>query len=114
MIDHLKQLNLFKKFDATRNDPYELQTSRLATRIFLIVFILTMCILLIYALVSVRTQSFTILQPSQSTFENLYMEYSSEVKCICKQSFISYENFLSFSHLNIIQSVQVYLYLRLG
>ncbi|CAF1043789.1 unnamed protein product [Adineta ricciae] len=95
MIDHLKQLNLFKKFDATRNDPYELQTSRIATRFFLIVFLLTMCILVIYVLVSVRTQSFTILQPSQSTFENLHMKYSSEVKCACKQSFISYESFIS-------------------
>ncbi|CAF0798760.1 unnamed protein product [Adineta ricciae] len=97
LIDHLKQFNLFKKFDATRNDPYELRTSRIATRFFSIVFLVTMCILVIYALVSVRTQSFTILQPSQSTFENLYMKYSSEVKCACKQSFISYESFLSLS-----------------
>ncbi|UJR11653.1 hypothetical protein I4U23_015834 [Adineta vaga] len=95
--DQLKQLNLFKKYDATRNDPYELQTSRIATRTYIVLFPLTMCILIIYASVNVRTQTFTISQPSHSTFENLHMEYSSKVKCPCKQSYIPYDSFLSLS-----------------
>ncbi|UJR38740.1 hypothetical protein I4U23_031405 [Adineta vaga] len=93
----LKQMNLFKKYDATHNNPYDLQTARIATRIYIILFVLTMCILIIYESVAVRTQTFTISQPSQTTFEKLHIEYSDRVKCPCKQSIISYEHFLFFS-----------------
>ncbi|CAF1538112.1 unnamed protein product [Adineta ricciae] len=96
-VDKLKRLNLFKKFDTIHDDPYELQTSRIATRIYIILFSLIMCILMIYVFVNTRTQTFTILQPSKNTFEDLSMKYSSQVKCPCKQSFILYENFLSLS-----------------
>ncbi len=56
-----------------------------------------MCILGVYASVTVRTQTFTISQPSQTTFEKLHIEYSNQLKCPCKQSLISYERFLSLT-----------------
>ena len=93
----MRKLNLFQKYDVTRNDPQELQTSIITTRIYIILLCLTMCILTIYAATNFHTQTLTIMNPSQSTFENLHMKYSSNVECLCKEISIQYDSFVSLS-----------------
>ncbi|UJR19439.1 hypothetical protein I4U23_022569 [Adineta vaga] len=93
----MKKLNLFEKYDSSRKDPYELQTSQIITRIYLILLCLTMCILIIYVSTITRTQIFIIKKPSQKTFESLYSKYSDTMKCLCKQISIPYDNFISLS-----------------
>ncbi|CAF4015884.1 unnamed protein product [Rotaria sp. Silwood1] len=94
VIDKIRKLNLFNT-NITRNDPFELRTSIISTRIYIILVCVSVCILIIYVSTNTRTQTFTILNPSQNTFEDLYMKYSSIVKCPCKTIAIQYDNFVS-------------------
>jgi hypothetical protein len=52
-------------------------------------------ILIIYGSTNVRTQTLTILKPSQTIFEDLYRKYSGTIKCSCKQIAIRYDRFVS-------------------
>ncbi len=95
-LERLRSFNLFDSNDA-RNDPYELRTSIISTRVYIILVCLFTVILIIYGSTNVRSQTFTLLKPSQTTFENLYLKYSSDVQCLCQQIAIQYDQFISLS-----------------
>ena len=89
------ELNLFRTRDE-RNNLYDLQTSKIATRAFLVVTTLCVMILSIYTTAMIRSQTIVIQDPSQTTFKDLQSKYSNTLKCPCNRIAIKFE---SFTHL---------------
>jgi hypothetical protein len=92
----MSELNLFKSA-ATRTSPIEMKTAKIATRLYLLLMILSMAVITIYTLSSLRIQIVTIQNPSRMVFEQLHDEYSSTITCPCTNIAISYKLFTSLS-----------------
>ncbi|CAF3628193.1 unnamed protein product [Rotaria sp. Silwood1] len=90
------EFNLFKT-PITRHDSYELTTSRITTRIYLLVLFLSIIILIIYTASKVEKQVVTIENPSKVVYENLFKKYPLTLKCPCNQIIIPYGSFISFA-----------------
>jgi hypothetical protein len=104
-IDHsiiLRQASLptrFKQYvNETRIFHAQINNSIWATRIYFSLLITVTIIVLIFTAISRQTQSYTILAPSQLTFETIYEQYNKDsLSCPCSQSSIEYSTFLSLS-----------------
>ncbi|CAF4341514.1 unnamed protein product [Rotaria sp. Silwood2] len=90
------EFNLFKT-PATFHDPYELTSSRITTRIYLLVLFLSSTILVIYTGSNVDKRIINIKNPSKIVYENLFKKFPLTLKCPCDQIVIPYGSFISFS-----------------
>ena len=88
------EFNLFKTA-ATRHDPFERSTSKIATRLYLLLMLFSMIIIAIYLLSSRQTQISTVSHPSQDNLKNLYNTYPSTIQCPCGDIAIPYKLFIS-------------------
>jgi hypothetical protein len=71
MKTRLVELNLFET-PFTRNDPYELHTARIVTRVYLAILLITLGIITTSLLSPLRVHTVTVENPSQTIFENLH------------------------------------------
>jgi hypothetical protein len=96
MKTRLVELNLFET-PFTRNDPYELHTARIVTRVYLAILLITLGIITTSLLSPLRVHTVTVENPSQTIFENLYDKYTTTLQCPCSRIVNSYELFTSLS-----------------
>ncbi len=76
----------------------QIENSCWATRVYFILFIIAFIIILVFTSLSYETQSNTVKLPSESTFQTLYEQHSTDsLSCPCSQSSIPYGTFLSLS-----------------
>jgi len=94
-ISYLKTVNIYRKKE---DDTVEKQQTQLiATRLFIILFLISLTGLVGYASLTVRLSDVQIKNPSQSTFEQLYMDYSETLICPCSQTSIEMRKFTDFN-----------------
>lgn len=96
MCNQIVELNLFQT-QASRADPYEMRTTKMATRIYLVTTCLSVLVLAVYTSIEIRAQTTTILNPSEEVFANLYTRYSSTLGCPCTRLTIAYDDFVALS-----------------
>ncbi|CAF4111614.1 unnamed protein product [Rotaria sp. Silwood2] len=92
VIGHIGKLNFYKD-----NTSFSLVEQILATRIYIVLFALSVLILLIFTGTSAQTRVVTVSSPSLTTFEQLSTDYPSTLSCPCSQISIPYDRFLAFS-----------------
>ena len=68
-----------------------------ATRIYVVLFVLSVLIVLIFNGISAQTHFVTVSSPSVTTFEQLSIDYPLTLTCPCSQSSILYKRFLAFN-----------------
>jgi hypothetical protein len=86
--------NLFKNPNKRSNE--QLQYQRVSTRVFIILFSISLFVLFGYISLENVTQTITVKNPSVNQFNLLYQQYSDALKCPCKTLSIEYQNFIRF------------------
>ena len=71
----------------------------LASRIYLVLLMISIAIVSLFVGLSQQTHSIAVDSPTETQFEYLYSQYSTELKCPCSQIAIPYEKFLNVSPL---------------
>ena len=69
----------------------------LASRIYLVLFMISIAIISFFVGLSQQTHSITVHSPTETQFEYLYSQYSTALKCPCSKVAIPYEKFLNVS-----------------
>ena len=90
------QWNLFENA-RIRTDPFELTTSLIATRIYLLLLGLSVMTLIGFSASRMRIESVTIRNLSAENYESLYQNYPMVLHCPCSQVAIPYGSFVSLS-----------------
>ena len=85
-------LNLFP---SVSNDINHLQEQRLHTRIYLIIYSITLCLLLFYSGVIERKIIKNHLLTSMMDYEQLHEQYAQEMNCPCVKISIPYNDFVT-------------------
>lgn len=91
-IDYLKKLNVY--VTTNEDTPEERRKQIISTRLFIVLFIISLISLLGYASLSLQLITVTIQYPSQSIFEKLSSTYSDTLVCPCSQTSIQINKFL--------------------
>ena len=89
----LQDLNLFPSIPPS-TDEYELRTQRISTRVFIILFILSMTILLFYTSLVRVTKTIDVPTPTLEKYSELYSTYSERLTCACSKISINYDKLL--------------------
>jgi len=95
IIDNIKQLNLYETYDDDTAEKRESQI--LSTRIFLVLFIISLTTLVGYASLSLQSTSVLVRNPTQQTYEQLYSLHPETLICPCTQTSIQIDKFLEVS-----------------
>lgn len=93
MISRLKNLNLYSSPN-TANNEYELKNEKISTRIFLILWILSVVIITIYAGQVSIAQTIDVKEPSFEQFQLLSSKFSETFRCPCDNVSIPYSTFI--------------------
>lgn len=92
VLDYLKKLNVYV---ATNEDTAEhRQNQIIATRLFLILFVISLISLVGYASLTLQLTTITLANPSQSTFETFSSIYPNTLVCPCLQTSIQVDKFI--------------------
>lgn len=92
----LIQFNIYR-IGRRSDDPYDVKTEFISTRIYIIVLTLSIIIFLIFLSAPIKQYDIIIENPSVEIFERLYRNYSTQVKCPCRRIIINYGSFLSLT-----------------
>ncbi|CAF1689397.1 unnamed protein product, partial [Adineta ricciae] len=92
----LQQMNFYRQVQIN-NDILPIKQQRSATRFYIILFVISFGIILIFLNLDTQITLVTISSPSLSTFEGLDKKYSSTLTCSCSNIAISYSSFISIS-----------------
>ncbi|CAF1180168.1 unnamed protein product [Adineta steineri] len=103
--EYLISLNLFES-TASRNDLNRLRTEIISTRIYIVLMAIAVFILVLFTALEDTTQSITIQNPSEDTFNQFYSEYltrlqskdSTTFQCSCSQVEIPYKTLINISY----------------
>ncbi|CAF3857047.1 unnamed protein product [Adineta steineri] len=103
--EYLSSLNLFES-SAGLTNPNRLRTEIISTRIYIVLANIAVFILLLFTALEHTTQSITIRNPSQDTFDQYYSEYSTRLQskdsttfqCSCSQVEIPYKTLVNISY----------------
>ena len=87
--DSIKKLNLYETYDDDTNEERENQI--LSTRIFLVLFMISLTTLIGYASLNLESTSVLVRDPTQQTYEQLYSLYPETLICPCTQTSIQIE-----------------------
>ncbi|CAF1504915.1 unnamed protein product [Adineta ricciae] len=93
----LQNFNLFPSIPPS-TDQYKLRNQIISTRLFLILFILSLAILLLYTSVVKITKTVHVPVPSYEEYARLNSSYSQTLSCPCKQVSISYKAILDVNY----------------
>lgn len=91
--EYFLSLNIFS--NDTETNLFELRIGRVATRIYLFIFIILILIYIIFNAITTEMKSITIYNPSENEFEDLQNRYSNSLVCPCRNIVISYESFVN-------------------
>jgi hypothetical protein len=95
IVNRLRQFNLFLSDDPTENDDYETRGQIIATRLFLVLFILSLVILTIYSSQRQVTKTVTIVNPSIEQYKSLNDNHSQTLDCPCESIDIPRQTFIT-------------------
>lgn len=95
---YFAKLNLFETIDTISN-PQHLRTAIIATRFYILLMTIAVLLLVLFTTLAQQTQTFTIHNPSQNLFLQLYSKYSSTLQCPCAQLEIPYDVFINISYI---------------
>lgn len=84
-------------FDSESNDINRVRRERLSTRLYLLLLFIFICTITLYTIVLRETVNISIVNPSQSVYENLLMVYSKSLTCPCSKVSIEYKTILSLN-----------------
>ncbi len=91
--EYFRNLNIFPSVPPSTEE-YALQTQRISTRLFIIIFLASLAILLLYtALIKVR-KIVTVKKPTFIEYAPLSSTYSQSLRCPCSKISINYGEFL--------------------
>jgi len=90
--DSIKKLNLYETYDDDTNEERENQI--LSTRIFLVLFMISLTTLIGYASLNLESTSVLVRDPTQQTYEQLYSLYPETLICPCTQTSIQIDKFI--------------------
>ncbi|CAF4032239.1 unnamed protein product [Adineta steineri] len=116
-IQHsLRKMNFYKKI--SKNCPSEqlqtadqilvIQRQQIATRFYIIFFLIALLVIIIFTTLHLHTHPITISSPTLSTFESLQDQYSSSLSCPCSQISINYSTFVTVKTRNYHQVCSSY------
>ncbi|UJR19841.1 hypothetical protein I4U23_022974 [Adineta vaga] len=91
-FDRIKKLNIYDEDEAL-----SLVDQLLSTRIFISLMTISFTTIIIFTSISLQTDTVTVLTPSENTFNDLSNRYSNTLSCVCKQSSIRQDKFISFN-----------------
>ena len=83
-------LNLFK---SSSDDPETIRRERLTTRVYLLLFSLSLIAIIVYGAVSVRTTTITKYLPTVHEFIQLAIRYPGSTRCPCSHTSIGFNEF---------------------
>ncbi|CAF1155959.1 unnamed protein product [Adineta ricciae] len=90
-------LNFFPSIPPT-TDPYQLKTQRISTRLFIVTFISSLVVLLLYTSLATVTEVATVPTPTLDQYNDLYDKYSETLSCPCSQISVSNERLMNVSY----------------
>ncbi|UJR19234.1 hypothetical protein I4U23_022363 [Adineta vaga] len=93
----VKNFNLFPSVPPSTAEQ-ELQTQRISTRLFIVLFLLVITILLFYTSSIGITQTITVKDLSLPKYLQLYAAYNQSLICPCEHISINYGNFLDIQY----------------
>ncbi|CAF4164670.1 unnamed protein product, partial [Adineta steineri] len=91
------EFNLFKTA-LGRTNSYELETTRITTRAYIVIMLFSLGIISIYLLFSTRVKTVIVQYPSITVFKNLHNKYENTLQCPCTRIVNAYELFTSLSY----------------
>jgi hypothetical protein len=95
--DFTSTLNVFPSVPPS-TDEYELQTQRTSTRLFIIIFSMSLTILLLYTSLIKATKIGNVKEPTFTDYSQLYSIHSEALTCPCSNISINYDNFLHVNY----------------
>ena len=90
-------MNIFSTASSDQSQ-HQLQSQRISTRVFLLIFIFSSYILLIYTAKQTSTHSFTITAPTLEKYNQLNQRYSQTLTCPCSQISNKYGSFITIHY----------------
>ena len=96
-LRYVTDLNWFPS-NPPSNDSYDLHTQRIATRCFIVLFILLSIIFLIYTSVVTTIITITVQNPNVVQFNDFSLHYSQSLTCLCTQMSVNYQTFIGINH----------------
>ena len=94
LVLSLKTLNIFGSFRTT-DDEYESRSERISTRLFLILFVSSIIIIIIYTSQIDVTNTIEVKNPSYEQYQSLNSKHSQTLRCPCENLAIKYNLFAS-------------------
>ncbi len=95
--EYLRNLNFFPSVPPS-TDRYKIQTQRISTRLFIIIFSISLVILLLYTSLIRVTETVSVEAPTLIEYANLNSTYSPTLTCPCSKVSINYGKFLHVDH----------------
>ena len=93
----LKNFNLFPSIPPS-TDEHQLQNERISSRLFIVLFISSLFILLLYTSLVNVTQTVTIKAPTITQYSQLYSRFPQTLTCPCSTISINYDTFLHVNY----------------
>ncbi|CAF1609707.1 unnamed protein product, partial [Rotaria sp. Silwood1] len=99
----IRAMNLYHKVrkpclpekSQTTNDILIIQRQQIATRFYIIVFVLALIVIITFTGLNSQIHSVKVTSPTELIFEQLQTQYSSSLSCPCSRIAIQYSKFLS-------------------
>ena len=91
LSDKCLTLNLF---NTRSTDPTTIYHQIVSTRVFLFLFTISICILLVYTCLDVQTESVTVPQPMKTAYDRLLSRYADTLECPCAKVSIHFGSFV--------------------
>ncbi|CAF1538405.1 unnamed protein product, partial [Adineta ricciae] len=101
----LKCIQYFNLFQSDKKDSISLQLQLIYTRVYIILFIISLAILVFYKSIIERTRTIITINPNITDYEQLLELYLDNVNCPCTQIAIPYEKIVT--KLNVTSFHQV-------
>lgn len=93
----LLKLNLYADKNTVADENHPITRDQiLATRVYVVLFIILYFILLLFTIMYPMTITTTIQNPPEKTFKNLVATYQDTLSCPCQQISMLYSTFISF------------------
>ena len=108
IVQKLKDLNLFSTSSPTE-DPIELQTQRISTRLFILSLTFSFTILVVYTSTRQVIKTIKIANPTIDQYDALYRDHGEILSCPCTQISVPYSTFIRINYTlhQVCQSIYV-------
>ncbi|CAF0758693.1 unnamed protein product [Adineta ricciae] len=92
--DTILMLNIFHN---KSNDIESIRRQRISTRVYLVIFSMSVYIIAVYFIYSNTTAVQSVQKPSEDEYDKLFMSYASSLDCPCRKISIDYKDFVGIT-----------------